>query len=156
MIFNVSGDGSMSMQEFVYLYNGWLTKVRYLPRIYLYNSTPQIVKPKSAIVIVDVQNDFISGSLAIKNCPAQQNGEDVRNSLSLSLSSDNHCTVQVVAPINHLLDTVPFNMHCYSLDWHPSDHVSFIDNVQDRKFHGDSKVVMCLVTIYPSTTFTDT
>ena len=57
----------------------------------------QIVKPKSAFVIVDVQNDFISGSLAIKNCPAGQDGEDV------------------VAPINNLLDTVPFTMHCYSL-----------------------------------------
>ena len=48
-------------------------------------------------MIVDVQNDFISGSLAIKNCPAGQDGEDV------------------VAPINTLLDTVPFTMHCYSL-----------------------------------------
>ena len=55
--------------------------------------------------------------------------------------------VQVVGPINHLLDTVPFNMHCYSLDWHPSDHVSFIDNAQDRKFHEDSKVLVCLVTM---------
>lgn len=62
MIFNVSGDGSMSMQEFVYCWNGWITK---------------IVKPKSALVVVDVQNDFISGSLAIKNCPAGQNGEEV-------------------------------------------------------------------------------
>ena len=57
----------------------------------------QIVKPKSAFVIVDVQNDFISGSLAIKNCPAGQDGEDV------------------VGPINNLIDTVPFDMHCYSL-----------------------------------------
>ena len=28
MIFNVSGDGSMSMQEFVYCWNGWITKVK--------------------------------------------------------------------------------------------------------------------------------
>ena len=39
---------------------------------------PQIVRPQSAFIIVDVQNDFISGSLAIINCPAGQNGEDVR------------------------------------------------------------------------------
>ena len=26
---------------------------------------------------------------------------------------------QVVAPINRLIDTVPFDMYCYSLDWHP-------------------------------------
>ena len=39
---------------------------------------------------------------------------------------------QVVAPINLLLDTVPFAKCYYSLDWHPADHVSFIDNVQMR------------------------
>jgi len=32
----------------------------------------QIVRPVSAIIIVDVQNDFISGSLSLSNCPAQQ------------------------------------------------------------------------------------
>ena len=47
---------------------------------------------------------------------------------------------QVVAPINRLLDTVPFNLHCYSLDWHPSDHVSFIDNVHLRALARDSQV----------------
>ena len=114
------------------------------------------MKPKSALVVVDVQNDFISGkdcpdfnlqahdcllytnygvsmgeivtifiiilgSLAIKNCPAGQNGEEV------------------VPPINRLLDTVPFTMHCYSLDWHPSDHISFFENVHKRKLSHDSK-----------------
>ena len=37
----------------------------------------QVARPSSALVVVDVQNDFISGSLAIINCPAGQNGEDV-------------------------------------------------------------------------------
>ena len=32
--------------------------------------------------MVDVQNDFISGSLAISNCPAGQNGEDVSKTSS--------------------------------------------------------------------------
>ena len=41
--------------------------------------------------------------------------------------------LQVVAPINNMLDTVPFHLHCYSLDWHPTDHVSFIDNVHLRR-----------------------
>ena len=35
---------------------------------------------------------------------------------------------------------MPFDMHCYSLDWHPSDHVSFIDNIHLRELHPDSKV----------------
>lgn len=107
MIFNVSGDGSMSKQEFVFCWNGWIKK---------------IVRPRTAIIIVDVQNDFISGTLSVSNCPAGQHGEEV------------------VAPINRLIDTVPFDLHCYSLDWHPSDHVSFVDTVHLRKFHSDSKI----------------
>lgn len=107
MIFNVSGDGSMSKQEFVFLWNGWIKK---------------IVKPKSALIIVDVQNDFISGSLSISNCPAGHNGE------------------HVVDPINYLLDTSPFTMVCYSFDWHPTDHVSFTDNAHLRKIDRESKV----------------
>ena len=53
----------MSKQEFVYCWNGWIKK---------------IVRPRTAIIIVDVQNDFISGSLAVINCPAAQNGEEVK------------------------------------------------------------------------------
>ena len=48
-------------------------------------------------------------------------------------------TLQVVAPINTLLDTVPFSLLCYSLDWHPSDHVSFIDNAGLRRLEPGSR-----------------
>lgn len=37
----------------------------------------QIVRPVNAFLIVDVQNDFISGSLDISNCSAQQKGHEV-------------------------------------------------------------------------------
>ena len=125
MIFNVSGDGSMSRQEFRFCYENWIMKGLTTPA----NTSSsacfccfQIVQPRSAIIIVDVQNDFISGSLAISNCPAGQEGEEV------------------VGPINRMLDTVPFTLHCYSMDWHPSDHVSFIDNVHLRTLARDSPV----------------
>ena len=116
------------------------------------------MKPKSALVVVDVQNDFISGSLAIKNCPAGQNGEEVVppiNTLlgmtkliikNISNFNETHCENLNIArrnccsyQVNYLVDTVPFTMHCYSLDWHPSDHISFIDNVHKRKLSHDSK-----------------
>lgn len=42
----------------------------------------QIVRPISSFLIVDVQNDFISGSLNISNCSAQQNGLEVGRSVS--------------------------------------------------------------------------
>lgn len=71
---------------------------------------------------MDVQNDFISGTLNISNCSAQQNG------------------FEVISPINRLLDTVQFDAVFYSLDWHPSDHISFIDNIQLRPLHHTSPV----------------
>lgn len=35
------------------------------------------MRPVNAFLIVDVQNDFISGSLDISNCSAQQKGHEV-------------------------------------------------------------------------------
>ena len=52
---------------------------------------------------------------------------------------------QVVSPINKMIDTVPFNVLTYSLDWHPSDHLSFADNVTIRKLHESSKVRVCFM-----------
>lgn len=80
------------------------------------------ILPRSALVVVDVQNDFINGSLALKNCPAKQDG------------------AEVVPVINELIDTVPFDAVAYTLDWHPQDHCSFIDNVNMRKLSDKSPV----------------
>ena len=62
MIFNKGGDGSMSKEEYAFCWNNWIKK---------------IVRPISAFVCVDVQNDFISGTLSITNCPAGQDGSEV-------------------------------------------------------------------------------
>ena len=82
----------------------------------------QILSPVSALLVIDVQNDFIDGTLAIRHCPAGQEG------------------AEVVPVINELLDTVPFNLVIYSLDWHPPNHISFIENKNDREIHKTSKV----------------
>ena len=79
-IFNGKADGFLNKEEFSFCWNSWIKK---------------ILRPRSALIVVDVQNDFISGSLAISSCPAGHNGEDV------------------VAPINHMLDKIPFTMICY-------------------------------------------
>ena len=41
-----------------------------------------------------------------------------------------------------MIDLVPFDAFYYSLDWHPQDHISFIDNVKLRKLDADSKVML--------------
>ncbi len=78
--------------------------------------------PRSSLVIVDVQNDFIDGTLALRNCEAKQDG------------------AEVLPFINELIETVPFNVITYSLDWHPADHCSFIENVMTRKLSKNSPV----------------
>ncbi|CAG9793192.1 unnamed protein product [Diatraea saccharalis] len=117
-VFDKNGDGFIDKDEFTFCWNHWI-KV--------------IVRPISAFLIVDVQNDFISGTLNISECNAQQDGSEV------------------VEPINRLLETVPFDAVFYSLDWHPPDHVSFIDNVHMRELHPSSPVVDGAVKVYKGT-----
>ena len=53
----------------------------------------------SALLIVDVQNDFISGSLAISDCPAKHNGEEVRNqNLVRIISFESNIILQKMFP----------------------------------------------------------
>ena len=54
----------------------------------------QILHPVSCLIIVDVQNDFISGTLALSNCPAGDDGSSVRFcSASLPLVSTKYISV---------------------------------------------------------------
>ncbi|XP_026826202.1 exosome complex component RRP4 isoform X2 [Ooceraea biroi] len=92
-------------------------------------------RPKGAFLIVDVQNDFITGSLNIKQCAAQHDGSEV------------------IEPINRLLETVPFEAVFYSLDWHPIDHVSFIDNLHLREVDSSSNVSKEAARVYDTVTF---
>ncbi|XP_022914874.1 nicotinamidase isoform X2 [Onthophagus taurus] len=119
-IFDQDADGFIDREEFIFCWNHWI-KV--------------IVRPISAFLIVDVQNDFITGTLNISNCSAQQNG------------------FEVVEPINRLLETVEFDAVFYSLDWHPSDHVSFIDNINQREIDPSSPVAAENAQCYDTVTF---
>ncbi|ODM88884.1 Pyrazinamidase/nicotinamidase [Orchesella cincta] len=60
--FDINKDGLIDINEFELCWQKWIRK---------------IVRPVCCLVVVDVQNDFITGSLAISNCPAKHNGEEV-------------------------------------------------------------------------------
>ncbi|KAL5012845.1 hypothetical protein ScPMuIL_011396 [Solemya velum] len=100
-------DGKISSGEFQRLGYYWLKKVLF---------------PVSALLVIDVQNDFIDGSLALRNCPAGQDGAGV------------------IPAINSALDTAKFDVVIYSKDWHPPNHISFVDNAGLRPIHGSCKV----------------
>ncbi|XP_025991776.2 uncharacterized protein LOC105198315 [Solenopsis invicta] len=124
-IFDLKGDGVIDREEFEVCWNRWI-KI--------------CTRPKSAFLIVDVQNDFITGSLNIKHCAAQHDGTEVIEPI-------------VIEPINRLLETVPFDSVFYSLDWHPVDHVSFIDNLHLREVDISSNISKEAARVYDTVTF---
>lgn len=73
------------------------------------------IKPVRALIIIDVQNDFISGSLSLSGCPAGHNG------------------AEVVPVINQMAAEHSFDAICMSLDWHPHTHCSFFETLQEAQ-----------------------
>lgn len=72
----------------------------------------------SALVIVDVQNDFISGSLPVPNGS------------------------EVIPKINELIKSRRWDIIIATKDWHPKDHCSFSSThkgVKEHTLHSDNK-----------------
>ncbi|XP_012266017.2 nicotinamidase-like [Athalia rosae] len=84
--------------------------------------TSVVVNPVNVFLIVDVQNDFIEGTLALRDCGKGQDG------------------AEVVAPINRLLAELRWDKVVYSLDWHPENHIGFYENLGLRELHAESKI----------------
>jgi len=74
------------------------------------------LKPVRALIIIDVQNDFIDGTLSLKHCPAGQDG------------------ARVVPVINQMRKDVNFDCVAVSLDWHPHRHCSFQESCAEGDF----------------------
>jgi nicotinamidase/pyrazinamidase len=68
------------------------------------------ITAKDALIVVDVQNDFVSGTMAIPNAKA------------------------IIDPINALAATIPNVV--VATDWHPVGHVSLASSHPGRR-HGD-------------------
>lgn len=100
-LFDLNDDDKIDAQEFKPMCDDWLDTIR---------------PPSSALIIVDVQNDFIDGSLALINGPAEQDG------------------AEVVDVINRVIETWPIDIIVYTQDWHPLDHIGFHDNLHLRKY----------------------
>ncbi|KAI1728019.1 isochorismatase family domain-containing protein [Ditylenchus destructor] len=80
---------------------------------------------RCALIVVDFQNDFVAGSLAIKHGPARQD------------------PIEALEPLNHLLRRhAHFRRIIYTLDWHPSNHISFYEHCRnsDRTLSKEDKI----------------
>jgi len=67
-----------------------------------------IFSPRRTLLIIDMQNDFITGSLKVTDAE------------------------EIIAPIADLIKEDVWNQVIYSQDWHPKDHISFFSNVELR------------------------
>lgn len=99
--YDVNNDHAIDRDEFGQMCQKWLENT---------------YKPSCALVVVDVQNDFIDGSLALINGPAGQDG------------------AEVVPIINDLIDKCPLGAVVYTQDWHPANHIGFHSNLHLRKY----------------------
>ncbi|XP_071035843.1 nicotinamidase [Parasteatoda tepidariorum] len=102
--FDKNKDGKIDSVEYMNVWHNWIKK---------------LVSPITALLVIDVQNDFIDGSLALRCCPAKQDAKEV------------------IPVINNILQTQKFDVIVYSLDYHPENHISFIDNVNLYELSGN-------------------
>ncbi|CAI5447006.1 unnamed protein product [Caenorhabditis angaria] len=86
-----------------------------------------VLKPfknlRIALLVVDFQNDFVSGSLSIKEGDAEED------------------PIEALPHVNNLLQNMTWNMIVYTQDWHPSNHISFFEHSRnpDRELAPEDK-----------------
>ena len=85
---------------------------------------------------MDVQNDFISGSLRLDHCPAKEDAEEV------------------VPVINQLIQDGSFDVLAYTHDWHPADHCSYLSNIKHHSTSVHSSVNIEELNVFDLVTLT--
>ena len=89
----------MSLKEFELIWKFWAKTV---------------LSPKSVLFVMNMQNDYLHGSLS------KLNGNAVNSGL-------------LIEKVNNLLRMKEFELVIYVLESHPEDHISFIDNIHRYK-----------------------
>ena len=72
-----------------------------------------VLAPHTTLLVIDMQNDFISGSLAVTGA------EDL------------------LGPMSAMIEDDVWDQIIFSKDWHPANHISFLSNVVLRELDPD-------------------
>ena len=86
-----------------------------------------IFSPRRTLLVIDMQNDFISGSLAVPG--AGEIIERVENLTKMDIWYQVTCVLNITV-ISLMVDVLQV---IYSQDWHPKDHISFYSNLGLRQ-----------------------
>jgi len=108
-------DQQLMLQSFDFDQNGSIGVNELRAFLRLYVPGQSMIKTKTALIIIDVQNDFITGTLA-----------------------NPYKAAEIVPIINNIRDK--FDCVCISYDWHPFEHCSFAESVSAGKFPIKEKV----------------
>lgn len=121
--FDLNHDGKIDLFELEYVWHQWWVPIQ---------------EPKSALIVVDLQNDFTSGTLSLKDTSSCRGPESL------------------IPVVNELIEQVPWDLVVYSLDWHPKDHVSFFENRRCHAFHETCKISVEDAKLFDTILFKDT
>ncbi|XP_020288133.1 uncharacterized protein LOC109856847 [Pseudomyrmex gracilis] len=83
------------------------------------------INPVNILIIVDVQNDFIDGTLSLRK---------------YNKNITEHNITEMIDSINVLLQKVRWDKVIYTQDWHPENHISFFENLPLRELDPESQV----------------
>ena len=72
-----------------------------------------VLEPQRTLLVIDMQNDFISGSLAVQGAE------------------------ELLAPLSEVMKDNVWDQIIFTKDWHPANHVSFLSNVGLRELDPD-------------------
>lgn len=89
---------------------------------------------RSAFIVVDMQNDFITGSLSLCDCPSKHNAEEI-------------------IPSINKLSALPWRLVVFTKDWHPPDHISFVTNAKNFCAHANNKVDLDVAAVYDNVVY---
>lgn len=76
-------------------------------------------QPRAALIVANVQNDFIDGCLALRMCQAREEGHDV------------------VPVINWMRHTCNFDMVAIAAESHPKKHCSFYESMTGHPYEAN-------------------
>ena len=72
-----------------------------------------VLEPRRTLLVIDMQNDFISGSLAVQGAE------------------------ELLGPLSEVIKDEVWDQIIFTKDWHPATHVSFLSNVGLRVLDPD-------------------
>nr|XP_022905832.1 nicotinamidase-like [Onthophagus taurus] len=128
-IFDKNLTGALEFEEFMFCWYNWFK---------------YIIHPRSVCIVVNMQNDYLNGVMALAatgfaEAAAAAAAANPGQGETEEVVKQDQKPVNIIDTINQIIGC-DFEHIYYVMDHHPSNHISFIDNLSLRPLHPASKV----------------